>query len=426
MRRLAKRSLLFDDEYDYYDIIEKKKRQRNKDGYESARLWRYLAMLTTPNKKQEKHFNKMRRIYSKYGNVSNNAIKYRDQLCTMKCSYVSNDTNKHKYFLRNYMPQKGKAGIENEVQLFNDKEDVVSEETLLEYEKNMSSKFFRWIVSPGNQGTPMEELVRRLITKVEKATGYKLSWFAAKHTDTSRVHCHILINGSDKNGRDVFFDRKFISETLRKFASETCTELVGLRTDLEIEADRKKLPLSRRFCKIDKSIEKFEMDLNKERYEGIDEIINTGNYSSSVIAQDDTMLQRLNFLAELGFAKKYKRNGKKFFLEKGWNEKLRTLGRYNCFYEARKLLKYCYPRDFIEYKSEMGKVSGEVTRVFVKDFEESWVNAILIEDKDKGKAWFVPVREQPNKELIGKKVVWQTDRGSKGRQSILKNLQLLS
>lgn len=427
MRRLAKRSLLFEGEYDYYDVIEKKKRQRNKDGYESERLWKYLAMLTTPNKKQEKHFNKMRRSYRKYGEVSNNAVKYRDQLCTMKCSYVPNNLKKHSFFLRNYMTQKGKSDVEKEAVLFNDSEDVVSEESILEYEKNMSPKFFRWIVSPGNQGMPMEELVRRLMKKVEKATGYKLSWFAARHTDTSRVHCHVLINGVDKNGKDVFFDRKFISETLRKFASETCTELVGLRTDLEIEADRKKLPLSRRFCRIDESIKKFEVELNKELYDEKNlKEIDSRNYSSSVIAQDDTMLQRLNFLAEIGFAKKLKRNGKKFLLEKGWEDKLRTLGRYNCFYEARKLLKYCYPRDFVEYKSDMGKISGEITNVFIKDFEESWINAILIEDKDKGKAWFVPVREVPDRKLIGKQVDWRTIAGSRGRQSLFENLKVLS
>ena len=412
-------------EYDYFDTEVKKIRNKDKDGYESARLWRYLAMLTEPNHKQKKNARRQNRAFLKYGSTHHSSNSS-NQLCTVKCSYVPNSVSKHKYFFRKYMTQKGKIDVDGEAVLFNAKEDEASVEAINEYEREMSGKFFRWIVSPGNQGMPMNIMVRNLMKKVEQATGYRLSWFAAKHTDTNRVHCHILINGYDKSGKEVYFDSEFISNTLRRIAGETCTEIMGPRTELEIEADRKKMPLVRKFCRIDSSIKQFENELNMSNYDTeISDLIEKHNYGTSVIAQNDTMLQRLNFLAELGFAKKLKR-GNKFLLERGWDDKLRTLGRYNCFYEARKLLKFCFPVNFVEYKSDMGRISGVITSVFKRDFEESWSNAIIVEDIDRGKAYFVPVRDKPDAGLVGKKIEWQTLKGSKGKQSIRENLRVLS
>jgi type IV secretory pathway VirD2 relaxase len=36
---------------------------------------------------------------------------------------------------------------------------------------------------------------------MEAITGYSFHWMAATHTDTEHPHAHLLINGTDKNGR---------------------------------------------------------------------------------------------------------------------------------------------------------------------------------------------------------------------------------
>jgi hypothetical protein len=42
---------------------------------------------------------------------------------------------------------------------------------------------------------------------MEKVTGYSFIWMAATHTD--HPHAHLLINGTDKTGKDIRFDKLF-------------------------------------------------------------------------------------------------------------------------------------------------------------------------------------------------------------------------
>lgn len=340
----------------------------------------------------------------------------RKQRCIIKCSYEKDSIAKHKAFLKEYIPQENKEQVEEKPVLFSQEEDMVSDQTLVDYEKVMDSKFFRFIVSPESQAVETKLLVRTLMKKIEAATGYKLYWFAGQHNDTGHGHCHVLINGKDKEGRDVKFDKYWFKYLFRELTQDICTELVGYRTDREIQNERKKIPYSKRWCMLDEKIKSVSVNnsLNKD-----------DNFTTSVTAQSSDMQLRLLFLVELGFAKKV---GKaeypgRFVLEKDWEDKLRTYGNYNSFINARNTLRYTRDVNLELYKPSAGQVKGVITHIYKHDMEESWCNAIVIEDKDSGKAWFVPTRNVPNDKLFGAKVVFGSR--NNGRQVVANNLKVI-
>lgn len=386
---------------------------KNNTAREIEKLLREMERLTRPHNYYPKK--KKKDTSGSGGSYKGFSGSYK-QRCIIKCSYEKDSIAKHKAFLREYIPQENKEEVKEKPVLFSKDEDVVSDHVLIDYEKVMDSKFFRFIISPENQSVPIKVLVRNLMKKVEAATGYELYWFAGQHDNTGHGHCHLLINGKDKNGKDVKFDKYWLKYLFRETAQDICTELVGFRTKKEIDNEMKKMPYSKRFCRIDAEIKKASVN---------NSIGKDDDYTTSVVAKNSDMQLRLLFLTELGFAKKIGKGNYpgRFVLEKNWEDKLRALGNYNSFLAARNNLLYTKGINLELYKPSFGKINGVITHIYKHDIEESWSNAIVIEDKQTRKAYFVPLRNVPNDKLFGATVEFGSR--NNGKQIIANNLKVI-
>ena len=94
--------------------------------------------------------------------------------------------------------------------------------------------------------------------------------------------------------------------------------------------------------------------------------------------------------------------------------KLRAIGRYNSFLDARNKLSLVNPVKLEQYTSETGPIMGIVTQRYVMDDEGVWKNAIVIENKKEDKAWFVPLFYQPDPSLEGAAVSLNLIKNQKG------------
>jgi hypothetical protein len=103
---------------------------------------------------------------------------------------------------------------------------------------------------------------------------------------------------------------------------QLCTELIGKRTPEEIQAAVLQSHKSCRYCPTDESIGLYEKPLEQK-----DEV-----YETQVRAQNDIMQKRLAFLASLRLAKKAEDKKTLFYLERGWQKKLKAMGRYADFF----------------------------------------------------------------------------------------------
>lgn len=357
--------------------------RKKDDMREGRRLWRIFEDLFFSSDDDEIHMNTGRNFLS------------RQQLCVAKMR-VGYGKGSHMKFLKEYLTQKNKDDVIEKPELFSD--ERVDDGFIENYKKNMSSLHFKWIVSPENTGVDCAALTRTLIKRMELVTGYKFGWLAAVHTNTAHPHAHLLINGIDRNGKKVdCFRKTFLKQSVREMCRQICTELKGFRTLEEIDAAQRRLPLANRYCALDARIETCSfIDRNN-----IDK-----DFPVSVRSQDEVMYKRLCHLEDLGVARRRKENPMLFDLAKGWSENLHTAGRYSSFLKAWKELISSKRVNLRLYDMKCGKtIKGKITKVFRMNYEESWDNAVVVEDSAQKKAWFVPMYREPDTRLLGADVI---------------------
>jgi hypothetical protein len=332
------------------------------------------------------------------------------QLCIVKAR-IGKTMEAHKKFISQYLPQENKPQVTEKPELFGDHD---YKDPVTEYQNHMSPKHFKFIISPDSQQVDTEALVRTLVKRMEKATGFSFHWIAATHTDTGHNHAHLLINGTDRNGKDIYFDPSFIKGTMREMTREICTALVGRRTREEIEQRQKMAYKALRYTPIDDDLGKFE-----RLYEG-----QNPRYESKVDTQEQLHHMRLMFLCSIGLAEQDNFNKNRFYLEKGWKGKLKTLGRYNSYLFARQDLMYTIPCNLEQYTAEDGLIEGEITKLYKMNDEDSWNHAIVIENKKTNKAWYVPLHYEPKNEFLGTQVRCRPRENERGQ--LRPYLQILS
>lgn len=336
----------------------------------------------------------------------------RKQPCVVKMYYTDNK-QAHIEFLRNYMPQKNKKEVEDKPELFNENYDVVPEKEILKYEKNAADRGFKFIISPENQNVDMKALVRQFVKNLEKITGHTFSWMAVTHTDTGHIHSHLLINGIDSKTKEEFkFDHTLIKSTARNLAIDICTSLVGHRSREQIESARLSLPYAKRWTKLDEQI------VGTYGYNEFKngKIVGGCEYESEKTTADSVEIQRLNTLVDMGLALAYKKERPpRYYLEKGWRQKLKAVGRYNTYLEARKNMRFTPYQNLELYNNDMGEIEGIVSQIYNMDDEYIWNNAVVIENRRLGKAWYVPTRIKLNNEDIGKFISVKAEKNQKGK-----------
>ena len=373
------------------------KLNKKDDMREARKLYKTLEyLLTSSDKNYEKE---------KFRTGGGSGFYTRQQNCVLKMRYGP-ELAKHMRFLEEYLTQEKKNEVIVKPKLFSENE--VDDEFIENYKNNMDSKHFKFIISPENPEVDCKVLTKTLVKRLEKITGYKFFWLAAVHTNTNHPHAHLLINGIDKNGKEVdCFRGTMLKHTIREMARQICTELKGERTEQEIEAAKRKLPEANRYCVLDKEI---------EQYCFISSSNNDTDYPVTVRSQNDVMYKRLCHLEKIGLAKREESEANIFNLEKNWSEKLHSAGRYSSYLTARNELLFTHGVDLKIFGNDNEVASGIITKLYKMNYEESWDNAVVIENRESKKAWFVPVYNEPNDKLLGAEVnCHRSDRGGKMR-----------
>jgi hypothetical protein len=240
---------------------------------------------------------------------------------------------------------------------------------------------------------------------MEAATGHQFYWVSAVHTDTAHKHAHLLINGIDKNGKDIYFDPSFIKGTMREMCREICTAMIGSRTAEQIRQQKENIHKVLRYTQLDEDLKNYERP-----YKGQEQ-----RFESRIDSQDDAQYKRLAFLESIDLAKHDDTDRKRFYLERSWKNKLKSLGRYNSYLQARQDLQFTLPCNLEEYSSETGPIEGQITRLYKMNDEDSWNHAMVVENKVESKAWYVPLYYEPDDDMMGSTIRCQTRKNEKGQ-----------
>ncbi|MBR1640635.1 MAG: hypothetical protein IJ688_14770 [Treponema sp.] len=307
------------------------------------------------------------------GGVRGSAFKFSEhnQRVTFKMSY-SNSMKSHDQYIKYYMPQHNKDYVEEKPELFGMCED--------EYEKYKVPLNFKCIISPESNNINLETLAESFIKRVENQTGYKLCWRGAIHNDTDHRHAHIVINGRDMNGEDVFFNKDTI-QLMRLMCSNAATQMIGERTKEQIEAARKNLVKAKRWTELD------------------EKILSASSLKDGILFANNLpveLVNRLSYLSDLHLAE-YDKENKSWKFSENYKTVLTASGRYNTYLE-----EYAKnPEEPLELYTG-GGVKGKVEKVITFDKDESWNDAIIINTGEK--RVYVPVWQLHKGDLVGKNV----------------------
>ena len=291
------------------------------------------------------------------------------QRCTAKMQY-SSSIEAHKVQLEKYLIMEGK-GIDGEApNLFGTELET--------YRENMTGKNFRIFLSPESSQIDIKDLAEKFMVKLERQTGYRLYWQGACHYDTAHPHAHLLINGVDKTGREVYIPKDIVKTFMRDTAQDICTTQIGSRTIEDIKRQKEQELLAPRYTKLDDHIQKFCYGTNR--------ILPIG-----ILHDKERILARMETLRKLNLCT-YENGGYTF--KPNWHEDLKTNGRYNAFLKARESLLHTDKSQMKLYTGELGKISGKVTQIYRTDGDASDNHAVVIESLE-GKAYFVPLLKKP-------------------------------
>ena len=355
-----------------------------------------LSTLRTPKGRGKKRTSNFH--FSEFGD-SISSIPDKTQRVVAKM-YYSNKMETHQLFLGRYMPQKDKKEVIEKPVIFGNI-------SLEEYKAKMDDSCFKWMISPEKKTSPevLKEMAKCFIARCEQHTGHKMDWQAVVHMNTAHPHVHILINGRDRNGKKFRFRPDLIrGQILRKCAMEIATQMLGERTPREIAMANDQMLVADRYIPLDSDIEKFAS-----------QCVNMDTYSQVVRNVDfcGTRLgRRLAHLVDLKIATT---SGGNVYLEKGWADTLKSLGRYNTFLDARTHLHKTDGKDLTLYNADMGRIQGKIRYAYRMDDEERWNNAYVIEDEKTGKAWYLPMFKDVSHKLVGSTVCVEPKPNQRGK-----------
>ena len=333
-----------------------------------------------------------------------------NQLCTAKMFYGDAKKN-HIEFLRKYLPQTNKEEVTEKPKLFNAMYDEVPESDIEEYERNATDLHFKYIISPESQKVPLKLLVRAFVKNLEKMTGYSFSWMAAEHHNTDHAHAHLLLNGKDRvTGKEIRIPPEVI-KSARIAAGEICTKMIGFRSQELISASRSRLPSARRHTILDDRIAMYctMFPSPQKNTDGTE-------FESEIVARNEEMRLRLAALCDMGLAVCFSnRTPPLYYLERNWSTKLRNIGRYNTFIDARAKLRWTTAANLKVFDRDCGSFRGIVTQRFVMNDENVFNNALVVENRSTGEAYYVRTHRQADADIIGSAVELSYRTNEKGR-----------
>ena len=176
---------------------------------------------------------------------------------------------------------------------------------------------FNIIISPEDgKKLDLTEFTKDFIAVIEKDLKTKLDWVAGNHYDTNDPHIHLLIKGSDENGKPLLMKRDYIAKGLRARAGQVATKKIGLRSYEEVVSSLERKICSTKKCELDNIIVKHcvngAFDLSKANSQ-------LNDLPSSLFTR------RLEFLSTKGLVTKIKESC--WQIKDGLPEQLRNIDR---------------------------------------------------------------------------------------------------
>ena len=170
------------------------------------------------------------------------------QLCIVKVRYGRGSGSLRAHL--SYIERKGAGKDGERPQLFGN-----SEKSDLAAAEASKLRHYRIVVSPETpENFPLSVLAKKLVQRIERDTGYSLSWVSTIHENTEHTHIHLVISGRDKNGLEVAFGRRYISSQMREHTRDILTEALGDRRPLPEAVRLKKEVRANRFTSLDEII----------------------------------------------------------------------------------------------------------------------------------------------------------------------------
>jgi hypothetical protein len=173
---------------------------------------------------------------------------------------------------------------------------------------------FRIMISPDDgHELDLTHYVRRIMARIERDTERQLEWAAVNHYNTGHPHAHVVVRGVDRHGREVRFDRAYISNGMRWRAQEIATEELGPRSEFEIRRAHVREVTQERFTSLDRVLERRLRD---------DQVpVRSSGRSGGI--EESLLTAQLEHLAELQLAKPI--SATEWELRPGWQRTLRDL-----------------------------------------------------------------------------------------------------
>ena len=100
-----------------------------------------------------------------------------------------------------------------------------------------SVQVHKFILSPGLENVSIKDYTRELMEEVGRSKGLDLEWYAVEHRNTEHVHAHVVVMGTDLNGREVEFRRED-SKHLREWGDRYLEREHKLERYLDKEIER--------------------------------------------------------------------------------------------------------------------------------------------------------------------------------------------
>jgi type IV secretory pathway VirD2 relaxase len=155
-----------------------------------------------------------------------------------------------------------------------EQEDVSMSQTLGRWQQAGDPRLYTVIVSPERGGQmDLTQFTRRVMAQVDKDLGVTTQWAAIAHTNTRTRHIHLVIRSRDTKGHELWMDSSYLWGGIRQRAREIATQMVGLRTQWEIDREREHAVRARGWTLLDAAIRRkmpgrVEHDRPLNRHEG--------------------------------------------------------------------------------------------------------------------------------------------------------------
>jgi hypothetical protein len=221
------------------------------------------------------------------------------------------------------------------------------------------------------------------VRRVAQDLGARLRWGAVNHYNTDNPHVHLIVRGVDRDGRQVWIDRAYISERMRWRAQHVLTEELGPRPKHEIDRQ-------------------LDREIGQERFTSIDRKLATvlGRDQTATIARiaraaDDRgrrrLVARLQTLEVLQLAARTSAGA--WRLDVNWQSALRDLGGRGDIIKRlhRAMGKAARPEHYevIDASSDRAPIEGVVKAKGLHDELRGDVYAIV--ETPRGQAAYVPL-----------------------------------